>query len=123
MNEETEGRFRDELGKKIRRARRAAELRQGDVATALGVDQGRVSLWENGKVVPGVLQLVDIALACRTRPEALIEGIVAPSLEQQRLKLDARSLELLNELTALIVGTTPAADELEAGPEEDPTQA
>lgn len=119
MDADIEARFRDGLGKRIRRARRTAELRQGDLAATLRVDQGRVSLWEHGRVVPGVLQLVEIALTCRTRPEALLEGIIAPSLEQQRLKLDARSLDLLNELTALIVDARGAPGEPAEGPSAD----
>lgn len=95
--------FKVEVGKNIRRARQNATLRQEDLAEALHVDQGRISLWENGKALPGLLQLAGIALTCRRRPEALIEGIVAPSFEQLGLRMDARSSELLYEIAALIV--------------------
>jgi hypothetical protein len=53
--------------------------------------------------MPNVLQLVAVALACRQRPEVLIEGIIAPTREQLGLGLDAETSRLLYEITSLVV--------------------
>ena len=48
------------FGNLIRSKRKALRLRQWDVAAVCGVDQARVSLWENGYLVPSSPQLASL---------------------------------------------------------------
>lgn len=100
MDAATEAFFRAEVARNIRRARRDALLTQEALASALRTDQPQISRWENAKALPTLLQIADIAIACRRRPEALLENIVAPTREQLALRI-ARANSLLYELTEL----------------------
>ena len=106
MEASLERKLRVELGSNLRRARREAELTQGKLADMLGVDQPQISKWEGGRTLPTILQLIDLAIACRRRPETLIEGLVAPTREQLSLALDASTSALLYEVTRRLAGKT-----------------
>lgn len=54
------------IGSKIREARKAAGLNQGELAEKLGLPQSQVSDWERGEVTPSVPSLVKIAPCLRS---------------------------------------------------------
>ena len=103
IDDSTTARFRAELGLKIRRARRSADLTQRGLAGILGIDQPQISKWERARSIPTLLQLVAVALACGQRPEMMVEGIIAPTREQLSLRLDPETSRLLYEVTTLVV--------------------
>ena len=73
-----------------------------EFAAFASLNRGGAWLKLNGKALPSLSQLIVIALACRKRPESLIEGIIAPTREQLGLRLDAETSRLLYEITSLV---------------------
>lgn len=61
-------------GQKIRATRRAAKLRQVELADRLGVQQARVSDIERGNVNLRLSEFMRIAEALNVSPVALLEG-------------------------------------------------
>ena len=57
---------------KFRRARLIKGIKQKDLATLLGVSCVSVSQWENGKTLPNVTRLKDVAEALGTTVDYLI---------------------------------------------------
>lgn len=53
---------RQPLATALKRARTARGMTQHDVARAVGVTQGTVSLWEQGKEVPSLLHTLKLLL-------------------------------------------------------------
>ena len=57
---------------KIREARKAAGMKQGDLARLVGVSNVAVSNWENGRTNPGTDKLKRIADALHTTVDSLL---------------------------------------------------
>lgn len=51
----------DNISKRIKNARKQAELKQADIAEKVGVSVASVSLWENGKQIPDFEKIKKIA--------------------------------------------------------------
>lgn len=98
--------LRRDIGRRMREARRGRGS-QRLIAERVGCDQSRLSRWESGKAMPGLVDLLRFCAACETRPEVLLRGLVMPSAEQMRLELDAdaeaavyRIVQVLHERTS-----------------------
>ena len=63
------------LGKNVRRLRRLRDMRQEDLATALGIEQGTVSKWETGKNQPDATILPRLALMLESSIDDLLRGV------------------------------------------------
>lgn len=63
---------RHDLGDLLRAARDRAGLKQGDVATTVGVGQTTISNWEGGKTEPSIADVYKFADACGQRAELRI---------------------------------------------------
>jgi phage repressor protein C with HTH and peptisase S24 domain len=64
----------DEIGARLKAARKAAGLTQADVAKALGVTFGAVSQWETGATSPKGRNLIALAKLFRVAPAWLSHG-------------------------------------------------
>src|SRR4051812_23583749 len=67
--------LRVSLGKNIRRLRRAAELTQDQLGDILGVGQPAVSKWERDEAQPSASDLPRLAIAIRSRTDAILQGL------------------------------------------------
>lgn len=97
----------EKIGGAMRTAREAAERTQRAVAEEIKTKQPQISRWEKGKSNFGVVQLLKYAEACRVRPERLVEGIIAPTVEQMRLELDPVAGGLVTGLVELLHERSP----------------
>lgn len=88
------------IGTLMHDARRPRAQRK--VAGEIGTSQTRISRWESGGAIPDVIDLIRFARACSTRPERLIRGVAAPSVEQLHRDLDARAGAVVEELVDLL---------------------
>ena len=64
------------IGEKIREARKAAGMNQGQLAERLGMPQSQVSDWERGEVMPSVPSLVKLAPALKIDVSLLIDCLI-----------------------------------------------
>ena len=60
------------MGEKLKAARRAAGLTQGQLAEKVGVQQRDISRWENGHREPGVLIVKKMAQALGCSMDELV---------------------------------------------------
>lgn len=70
----------DTIGEKIKKARKASNLTQTELAKRLGVSQQMIAAYENGKRNPKAETLLTIATALNVPVFDLIEPILDPSL-------------------------------------------
>ena len=94
-----------EIGKRIRRYRRAKELSQDNLAEMIGLSQVHIGHIETGAVKMSLSTLVSIANALGVSPDVLLSGEAYHSTEILRdefAKLfdgcDARTLRLMFEI-------------------------
>ncbi|WP_295963683.1 XRE family transcriptional regulator [uncultured Bartonella sp.] len=64
----------EEIGKILKRYRRAAHLTQKNVADALGVNRVSVTQWENGSAKPNIERLGELAKLFGVPTDALLTG-------------------------------------------------
>lgn len=60
------------MGEKLKAARQAAGLTQGELAEKVGVSQRDISRWENGHREPGVLTVKKMAQALGCSMDELV---------------------------------------------------
>lgn len=92
-----------EVGRRIREARRAAGMTQGDLARRLGMRQGPVSNIERGHCLPHAATLVQISAALHCTTDELLTGgsslsavvaLLRAELAEARAERDAARTEL-----------------------------
>ncbi|TDK30963.1 helix-turn-helix domain-containing protein [Luteimonas terrae] len=89
------------VGTILRLHRQAANVTQGDVATAIGAaGHGSVARFERGIASPSVEQLAQIAQCCRTSPSAFMRDADGARLLLERLGV--RITDTRREMDALI---------------------
>lgn len=88
-----------ELGRRIKTTREARGLSQEDLARAVGVRAGIVSRWENGKNVPRLKRLTQIAAALDHDVSYFTAQLDSPALDGDGSGLAAieRRLAALDE--------------------------
>ena len=88
---------KDEIGRIIRDARRAAGLTQTEVAEALGRPQNTVSAWEMGRAQPDISTLVELfRMMGRSMDEAF-----ALTEQETKAKLSAEALKFARDFATL----------------------
>ena len=88
---------KDEIGRIIRDARRAAGLTQTEVAEALGRPQNTVSAWEMGRAQPDISTLVELF---RMMGRSLDEAF-ALTEQETKAKLSAEALKIARDFATL----------------------
>lgn len=83
------------IGDLIKRARKAAGWRQEELAERLGVTDGLISMWENGKSVPPNAMRVELSMLFDIRVTDLMPELRAIGLPH----LDSKMIALLNKLS------------------------
>lgn len=61
-----------EFGDRLRRARKATGLSQGEAAELLKIKPARLSEWENGRKVPSFTRVLEVAEKLRLDPRTLV---------------------------------------------------
>ena len=77
---------KQELGERLKIARRIADLKQEDVARFMGVGKSTVSEWETGKRSPDIELFADLATILDTSVAYLL-GVGAPVSSSDEYKL------------------------------------
>jgi transcriptional regulator with XRE-family HTH domain len=75
---------------------------QRSIARKMSVDQSRISLWENARAVPSILDVLNLCRACDEPPERLLADLITPSAEKMRLELDAEAGEAVYRITKFL---------------------
>lgn len=97
------------IGSRIREAREALKLSQKEIAARLGMDPSQYSKIEKGKVMPTILQIIEICKIVKTTSDWLILGeenkvIQAPediTSYKDQLELAKQNITLLNQVQSL----------------------
>lgn len=76
---------RESFGEFFRRRRRELDLRQDDVADAVGVKQPAVSAWEKGRTYPAPESLDELARLLKVRVGVLADLLVADGRPDPRV--------------------------------------
>lgn len=91
-----------ELGERIRRARKQANLTQMQLAAIIGSDQTMVSVWEKARGRrPSPAMLAKIEGACGISPGALSEGLDLPDVSAKPASFEERLTATAAEVAAL----------------------
>ena len=85
------------LGENIKNARKALGLSQEELAIKINVVRQTVSKWEKGLSVPDSDMLISLSEALDVSVNALLGEGVEESKEEDRIKILAAKLEVLNE--------------------------
>lgn len=72
------------LGRKIRAARRLADLHQAELAEACGVSRSAVNQWEMGRTEPSASKLFAVARATKQPLDWFAEGLDSDDLRARR---------------------------------------
>ena len=62
----------NELGTKLKQARKKAELTQNQVSNIIGIDRSSISFYESGKTLPNIFMLIKLAKIYNTKVHKFI---------------------------------------------------
>lgn len=96
---------------RIKEVRESKGITQAQLARALGVTQGAIQFWENGKREPSIKTLKDVAVILNCEPWELLPLDMQPNFDKRELEL----LKLLRALNNSPVKTDDSVDESKAG--------
>lgn len=62
----------NELGTKLKQARKKAELTQNQVSNIIGIDRSSIAFYEGGKTLPNIFMLIKLAKIYNTKVHKFI---------------------------------------------------